>query len=311
MGGIVIGSRGSKLALWQARWVEGELRRCHSGLQVGIEVIRTTGDRISDSLLASMAGSSKGLFVKEIEEALLEGRIDLAVHSLKDVPTQLPAGLGLLAIPRREDPRDALVLPGGQASWRDLDPGARVATSSLRRQVQLLSLRGDLKIEPIRGNVDTRLRKLTEQKLDGLILASAGLRRLGLSERISYLFPVQEMVPAVGQGALAVEARLDDHRTRLLLEPLHHQETALCVEAERAFLDRMGGGCQVPMGGHARLHGNQAWFDAFLASPDGQRRLSQHPRGNPQQLRDLALGSAEALLKQGAQQILNEFEGHQ
>lgn len=305
---VVVGSRGSQLALWQARWVQGELQRRHSGLRVGIEIVRTTGDRISDSSLAALAGSSKGLFVKEIEEALLEGRVDLAVHSLKDVPTDLPEGLGLVAIPRREDPRDALVLPAGQASWRELEPGARVATSSLRRRVQLLSLRDDLKIEPMRGNVDTRLRKLSEQGLDGLILAAAGLRRLGLSERISYLFPVEEMVPAVGQGALAIEARLDDAATRRLLAPLHDEHTAACVQAERAFLKRMGGGCQVPMGGHARLNGSQARFDSFLASPDGRRRLSQHPVGKPEELRDMAVGCAEALLSQGAQEILNEFE---
>lgn len=310
MADIVIGSRGSQLALWQARWVEKRLQEIHPGLGVRIEVIKTTGDRITSTLLESRSGSSKGLFVKEIEEALLDGRIDLAVHSLKDLPTELPAGLGLSAIPAREDPLDALVLPSGEGSWRELKPGARVATSSLRRRVQLQALRDDLQVEPVRGNVDTRLRKLSELHLDGLILAAAGLRRLGLEERISYLFPVEEMVPAVGQGALAIESRWDDQRTAGLLEPLDDPDTALCVGAERAFLARMGGGCQVPMGGHARLNGNQARFDAFLADPDGNRHLSERHAGERLELMDMAFRSAEALLRQGAAEILAAFEEH-
>ncbi len=307
MTSIVIGSRGSKLALWQARFVESRLRACHPDLACTIEIIKTTGDKLSEIALTQMR-DTKGLFVKEIEEALLDDRIDLAVHSLKDVPAQLPEGLRLAAIPSREDPRDALVRRTGSGSWRDLPSGGRIATGSLRRRVQLLALRPDLRIEDIRGNVDTRLRKLEEQEFDGLILAGAGLRRLDLKQRIAYLFPVEEMIPAVGQGALAIEVRCSDDRVEKLLEPLHDSDTAACVEAERAFLQRMGGGCQVPMGGHARMDREEAWFDSFLSSPHGGRRLSENARGSREELRDMALRAADALLGQGAEQILQEFE---
>ncbi|HSR50393.1 MAG TPA: hydroxymethylbilane synthase [Acidobacteriota bacterium] len=303
----IIGSRGSQLALWQARWVRDRLREAHSGLDVDIEIIKTTGDRLSEQALqASM--DSKGLFVKEIEEALLDGRIHLAVHSLKDMPTELPQGLKLACIPRRADPRDALVARLGLDDWRQLPDQARVFTSSLRRRVQLLSLRPDFQVEDIRGNVDTRLRKMKEQQLDGLILAAAGLKRLELEKHISYLFPVEEMVPAVGQGALAVEIREDDSDTAALLAPIHHQKTADCVRAERTFLQRMGGGCQVPMGAHARIADGQATFDCFLASPLGREKLEQHHAGSRSSLEQMALASAQALLEQGAQAILAEFE---
>lgn len=303
---LIIGSRGSQLALWQAHWVRDRLREAHPGLDVEIKVIKTTGDRLSEQALQAST-DSKGLFVKEIEEALLRARIDLAVHSLKDMPTELPEGLSLACIPRRADPRDALVARQGLDDWRKLPYQARVFTSSLRRRVQLLSLRPDLRVEDIRGNVDTRLRKMREQGLDGLILAAAGLKRLEMDKHISYLFPVEEMVPAVGQGALAVEIREKDRRTADLLRPLHHAGTADCVRAERVFLLRMGGGCQVPMGGHARIDGQEASFDCFLASPVGGKRLEDHRRGGRGDLESMALSAAQTLLDAGAEAILAQF----
>jgi hydroxymethylbilane synthase len=252
---IVIGSRGSQLALWQARHIQALLKT-----ETRIEIIKTTGDKIQDVPLSQVGG--KGLFTKEIEDALLEGRIDLAVHSLKDMPSELPAGLTLAAIPEREDPRDALL----GAPLRD---GARVGTSSLRRSVQLKAMHRNLSIETLRGNVDTRIRKLDEGQYDTIILAAAGLRRLGWADRIAELIPVDVMIPAVGQGALAIETRDDQGEAQRIARTLEHEASRIAITAERAFLAVFGGGCQVPIGAHATIHGSEIHLRAFVSEPDG------------------------------------------
>lgn len=303
-----IGSRGSPLALWQARWIAGELERRHPGLGTSIEIIRTSGDRLSEADLLTAASDAKGLFVKEIEQALLGGEIDAAVHSLKDVPAELPAGLTLSAFPSRQDARDALVLPDGKGSWESLAQGAAVATGSPRRQAQLMVLRPDLRIGPIRGNVDTRLRKLQEGEWDGLILAAAGLERLELAERISHRFSLEELVPAVGQGALAVETRQDDAETIALLKPLHDLITARNVGAERLFLQRMGGGCSIPLGAHAQTRDESVRFVAFLGDVRGRKTFRVDLRAEASAVLDLAARAADALLEQGAAKVLEGFE---
>ncbi|MGA3188497.1 MAG: hydroxymethylbilane synthase [Bryobacteraceae bacterium] len=252
---IVIGSRGSQLALWQAHHIAQKLN-----VETRIEIIKTTGDKIQDVPLSQVGG--KGLFTKEIEEALLDGRIDLAVHSLKDMPSELPAGLTLAAIPEREDPRDALI-------GAPLKEGARVGTSSLRRSVQLMNMHHGLKIEMLRGNVDTRLRKLDEGQYDTIILAAAGLRRLGLEHRIAEYLAVDAMIPAVGQGALAIETRDDNGDAHQLARTLEHKASRIAITAERAFLAVFGGSCQVPIGAHATLDGEMLHLRAFVSEPDG------------------------------------------
>jgi hydroxymethylbilane synthase len=252
---IVIGSRGSQLALWQARHITAKL-----SVETRIEIIKTTGDKIQDVPLALVGG--KGLFTKEIEEALLDRRIDLAVHSLKDMPSDLPAGLILSAIPEREDPRDALL-------GAPLKEGARVGTSSLRRAVQLKAMHRGVSIETLRGNIDTRIRKLDEGQYDTIVLAAAGLRRLGWADRISELIPVDVMIPAVGQGALAIETRDDDGDAQRIAHTLDHQRSRIAITAERAFLAVFGGGCQVPIGAHATVNGLEIHLRAFVSEPDG------------------------------------------
>lgn len=252
---IVIGSRGSQLALWQARHIQSILK-----VETRIEIIKTTGDKIQDVPLSQVGG--KGLFTKEIEEALLDRRIDLAVHSLKDMPAELPAGLILSAIPEREDPRDALL-------GAPLKEGARVGTSSLRRSVQLKAMHRGVSIETLRGNLDTRIRKLDEGRYDTIILAAAGLRRLGWAGRIAELIPVDVMIPAVGQGALAIETRDDNGEAHRIAHTLEHAASRTAITAERAFLAVFGGGCQVPIGAHATIHGEQIHLRAFVSEPDG------------------------------------------
>ena len=306
---LIIGSRGSRLALHQSQFLQQLLQGHHPELEVSIEVIRTTGDKMFRTALSQLATSVKGLFVKEIEEALLQNKIDLAVHSLKDLPTKLPDGLDLASIPKREDARDALITISTRIqSLDDLPEGTKLGTGSLRRLVQLQHLRPDLIISPIRGNVDTRIRRIQEQGLDGIVLAVAGLRRLGLEEKISFTFPVEDMVPAIGQGALAVEIRSDDEATRHLVEPLDHADTRACVLAERRFLHAMGGGCQVPLGAHARIVNGGAIFSAFVGSPSTRKTISKVSNGLPQELEKLALDSAEFLLSHGADKILQEVE---
>ncbi|UCF35319.1 MAG: hydroxymethylbilane synthase [Acidobacteriota bacterium] len=308
MKSVVIGSRGSKLALTQSNWIADELRRLYPSLDVSIKVIKTLGDKMTTASLVRLAGESKGLFVKEIEEALLDGSVDLAVHSLKDVPTELPSDLMLGMIPEREDPRDALISPHRVKSIDDLPKEGVVGTSSLRRRVQLKKRRPDLNIVELRGNVDTRLRKLKEQKLDGVVLATAGLRRMGLSRHIAYRFSIEEMVPAIGQGALAIEVRRGDSDIRELIDPLNHEATRLAVLAERHFLEALGGGCQVPMGAHAEETAEQSTFRAFICDPDGNNLVAQELTGEPGEAMRLARESAEYFMKKGAVAILREAE---
>jgi hydroxymethylbilane synthase len=298
---LTIGSRGSQLALWQAHWIQARLEKL--GQQSRIEIIKTTGDKITDVALSQVG--SKGLFTKEIEEALLAGTIDLAVHSLKDMPTELPAGLTLAAIPEREDPRDALV---GRA-LENLPAGARVGTGSLRRAAQLRHRRPDLKIEDIRGNVDTRLRKLDEGRYDAIVLASAGLRRLGWENRITELFNPSVMCPAVGQGALAVETRDDGGAGFQAARQLEHPETRARVTAERAVLAALGGGCQAPIGAHAYVDGDMLILIAIIVSPDGKEVVRQGKNGPVAEAAALGRELAEHLLAAGGKEILEAVYG--
>jgi hydroxymethylbilane synthase len=294
---LTIGSRGSQLALWQANWVQTRLETM--GEQCQIEIIKTTGDKITDVALSQVG--SKGLFTKEIEEALLAGAIDLAVHSLKDMPTDLPAGLTLAAIPEREDPRDALV---GRA-LEDLAPGARVGTGSLRRTAQLRARRPDLQIEDIRGNVDTRLRKLDEGRYDAIVLASAGLRRLGLENRITEVFNPSVMCPAVGQGALAVETRDDGGDAFHIAKRLEHPPSRLAVTAERTVLAALGGGCQAPIGCHAYLDGETLIVVAAVVSPDGAQVVRRRIHGSIADPVSVGRSLAEQILSAGGKEILD------
>jgi hydroxymethylbilane synthase len=298
---LVIGSRGSQLALWQARWVKSRLEGL--GETCRIEIIRTTGDKVTDVPLAKVG--SKGLFTKEIEEALQEGRIDLAVHSLKDLPTLLPAGLGIAAIPEREDARDAIV--GRRLA--DLPTGATVGTSSLRRAAQLHAVRPDLIVEPIRGNLDTRLRKLNGGQYNAIVLASAGLKRLGWEDRIAEVLPPEAMCPAVGQGALAIETRHDGQDAERSCGRLDHPETRAAVTAERAVLASLGGGCQVPIGAYARLAGERLLLQAVVASVEGESLVRRETAGVPEQAELLGRGLGRTLLDAGAREILESIYG--
>lgn len=291
---LTIGSRGSALALWQARWIAARLAEL--GQETQLEIIRTTGDRITDVPL-SQVGAGKGVFTKEIEEALLDRRIDLAVHSLKDLPTETPAGLTLAAIPEREDVRDAVV---GQP-LAALPAGARIGTSSLRRAAQLRALRRDLAIQSIRGNVDTRLRKLDGGEYDAILLAAAGLRRLGWGARIAEYLEPEVMLPAPGQGALAVETR-EDGEARHICAALDHASSRAAVEAERALLAGLGGGCQVPIGAWGRFAGPRLRLSAVVLQADGACAIRATADGSDPH----ALGAslAATLLARGARELL-------
>jgi hydroxymethylbilane synthase len=294
---LTIGSRGSQLALWQAHWIQARLEE--AGEQSRIEIIKTTGDKIADVALAQVG--TKGLFTKEIEEALLAGSIDLAVHSLKVMPTDLPDGLILAAIPEREDPRDALI---GRA-FEELAPGARIGTGSLRRAAQLRARRADLRIEDIRGNVDTRLRKLDEGRYDAIVLASAGLRRLGWEDRITEVFNPSVMCPAVGQGALAVETRDDGGHAFQIAGRLEHAATRAAITAERAVLASLGGGCQAPIGAHAYINEETLYVIGLIVSPDGTQLIRQAKHGPVRDAAALGDALAEHLLYSGGKQILD------
>jgi hydroxymethylbilane synthase len=293
---LIVGSRGSQLALWQARHIAGLLR--DSGIDTCIEVIKTTGDRLPTAALIGAGG--KGLFTKEIEEALLAGAIDLAVHSLKDLPTELPEGLVIAAIPMREDARDAIL--GRRLD--ELTPGARVGTSSERRRAQLLALRPDLDVQPVRGNVDTRIRKRKQGQYDAVVLALAGLRRLGLEREAVQIFSVDEICPAAGQGALAIETRRGD-AVSAICSRLGHEPTRQAVACERAVLAGLGGGCHLPVGAFAEVEGDRLRMRAVAISPDGSRLVrasAQGPRHQPEELgrrivRDLLSQGAGTLLK--------------
>jgi len=302
---LVIGSRGSKLALWQAEQARERLRLLNPQLDVRIEIIKTTGDVKNDPL--SVIGG-KGVFTKELEDALLDGRIDIAVHSLKDLPTILPDGLSIAAICEREDARDALVLRAGSSengSLLHLPHGAVVGTSSQRRLAQLKALRGDVVVRDLRGNVDTRIRKLDEGQYDAVILASAGLVRLGLQERISARIAVSEMLPAVGQGAIAIETRSDSGFAVGSASPLDHSETRLTCLAERAFLRSLGGGCQFPIAAHAVLDVDVLRLDGLVARPDGSQILRDSLSGPANEAEGLGTALASQLIQRGANTLLH------
>lgn len=303
---LVIGTRGSQLALWQAEWVQGQLKRLAPDLSVVLKRIQTSGDKIQDVPLAKVGG--KGLFVKEIEEALLRNEIDLAVHSMKDLPAVLPNGLTIICVPEREDPRDALLTRDGK-NLEALPVGARVGTSSLRRQSQLLHVRPDLHIEMLRGNVDTRLRKLQEKKFDAIVLAASGLKRLGWDAHITECLPISVSLPAIGQGALGIEGREDDRFVRDLVSQLEHQPTRVTVMAERALLNRLEGGCQVPIAGHAVLQEGNLMLDGLVASLDGKRYVRYSSSGSMSEAESIGTNVAEELLARGAQPILQEIYG--
>lgn len=303
---LILGTRGSTLAMQQSQWVQARLQELDPDITVSLHRIHTSGDKILDVPLAKVGG--KGLFVKEIEDALLRGEIDLAVHSMKDVPTVLPAALEILCVPMREDPRDALISRENQG-FADLKSGARIGTSSLRRQAQLLSRRPDLHIAMLRGNLDTRLRKLREGKFDGIILAAAGLKRLGWIERITEYLPPDISLPAIGQGALAIEGRRDDAQVRTLVNKLNHAPTWTTVRAERALLHRLEGGCQVPIAAHAVLDGEQIRLDGLIASVDGTRVIRDHVEGPRSDAEGLGVRLAERLLEQGGDVILKNIYG--
>ena len=301
---LVIGTRGSKLALWQANWVRNQLETLIAGLEVVVQIITTTGDRVLDVSLPKLGAQGKGLFTKELEDALFACRIDLAVHSLKDLPTELPSGLGLGAICEREDLRDALVARAGITSLSDLPNAAVVGTSSLRRQAQLMAARPDLVIEPVRGNVDTRLRKLDEGHYDAIVLAAAGLRRLGHAGRISEYLGEELMLPAPGQGAIAIETRVDDAQTIGRIRALDHEPTRIACQAERAALKALGGGCLVPIAALGKVDGQKLSITGLVARPDGSKLVRATDGGGVDEPELLGRRLAGELLRRGADQIL-------
>ncbi|KTT46926.1 porphobilinogen deaminase [Pseudomonas oryzihabitans] len=303
---IRIATRQSALALWQADYVKARLEAAHPGLRVSLLPMTSRGDKLLDAPLAKIGG--KGLFVKELENALLDGSADIAVHSMKDVPMEFPQGLGLYAICEREDPRDAFV-SNRYARLADLPQGSVVGTSSLRRQAQLLALRPDLQIRFLRGNVNTRLAKLDADDYDAIILAAAGLIRLGFAARIRESLSVEDSLPAGGQGAVGIECRTDDAEIHALLEPLHHVDTERRVAAERALNRRLNGGCQVPIACYAVQEGELLWLRGLVGQPDGGLLLRAEARGPLNDPAGLGVTVAEDLLAQGAQGILDAVYG--
>lgn len=303
-----IATRKSPLALWQAHFVKDALIAANPGLEVELVTMVTKGDIILDTPLAKVGG--KGLFVKELEVAMLEGRADLAVHSMKDVPVEFPQGLGLVTICEREDPRDAFV-SNHYNHIDELPQGATVGTCSLRRQCQIKERRPDLIIKELRGNVGTRLGKLDNGDYDAIILACAGLIRLGLQERIRSSMEPEISLPAVGQGAVGIECRLDDERTRALLATLNHTETAQRVLCERAMNNRLEGGCQVPIGSYSLLDGDQIWLRALVGEPDGSRIIRGEIRGAVADAEVLGITLADQLLADGAKEILDTLYNSQ
>jgi hydroxymethylbilane synthase len=321
---ISIGTRGSALAVWQAEYVAARLAGVLPGLEARLERIKTSGDRIQDVPLAQVGG--KALFVKEIEEALLAGRVDLAVHSMKDVPAEIPAGLAMAAVLEREDPWDVLIATTG-TRLDQLPAGARVGTSSLRRRSQLLRRRRDLRVVPLRGNLDTRIRKLGAEGLDGIVVAHAGVKRLGLERLVTEVLPPDVMLPAVGQGALGVEIRdarpagsgppaagtpdsaIPHSAIAALVRQLDHAPTHLAVRAERAMLRRLGGSCQVPVAGLAVLQGDVLVLRGLVAGLEGERLVQAEARGRSRDPEGLGMRLAETLLADGAAEILRAIAG--
>jgi len=304
---LIVGTRGSELAFWQSTFVKSRLSTFHPTLRVELQIIKTLGDKILDSPLSKIG--DKGLFTKEIERALVEKSIDLAVHSLKDVPTQLPFGLTIGAITEREDVRDVFIghPKKGYTRVADLPSGAQIATGSLRRKSQLLQHRPDFRIVDIRGNLNTRMHKLESSDWDGMILARAGVKRLGWDSLITEILPVDVMLPAVGQGALALEVRDDDEDTRQIIGSLHHEETARAVVGERTFLRFLEGGCQVPIGTYGRIENEIFKLDAVIGSIDGTRSVRGRISGSPSASAHLGEELAQQLLSQGGKEILNEI----
>ncbi|MGQ9687211.1 MAG: hydroxymethylbilane synthase [Desulfobaccales bacterium] len=300
-GCVRIGTRGSPLALAQTRWVEAELRARHPGLVTELIIIKTTGDKLKDVPLAQVGG--KGLFIKEIEEALLAGQVDLAVHSLKDMPAEMPPGCTLGAVPPREDCRDAFI-SRRYACLGEIPARGRVGTGSLRRKVQILHRRPDLEVVHLRGNVDTRLRKLETEGLDAIILAAAGLKRLGLGHIPQGYLSTSEMLPAIGQGALGLEVRADDRDLLDLLHPLNHGPTQMAITAERAFLARLEGGCQVPVAALGRLENRALVVEGLISDLEGRDMLRDRLAGPPEEAAALGRRLAEMLLERGGQKIL-------
>lgn len=303
---IIIGTRGSKLALWQTNWVKTALESFHPNIEIEINIIKTRGDRILDVSLPKLGEQGKGLFTRELEDAMLDGRIDLAVHSLKDLPTDFTAGLHLAAICQREDPRDAFLAREGVKSFRDLAPHSLVGTSSLRRVAQLRAARPDIRTEPVRGNVDTRIAKLDAGDYDAIVLAAAGVRRLGYENRITQYLGEEVMLSAPGQGALAVESRADDDEVNQIAAVLNHQPTRLACEAERAFLKRLGGGCLVPIAALGRVEGERMNLAGMVASPDGKEIVRGKQSGASSDGQKMGEKLAEELLARGADRLLRE-----
>ena len=303
---VRMGTRGSPLARWQASWVGERLREHFPHLRVDYVIIKTSGDKILDVPLAQVGG--KGLFVKEIEDALLDHRVDMAVHSVKDIPGELPDGLQITALPPREDPRDILISREGKP-LEALRRGARVGTSSLRRKAQLLHLRPDLRIVPLRGNLDTRIKKLETEDLDGVVLAAAGVRRMGLAARITEIFPVDAFVPAIGQGVLGIETRVGDEEVIGMVRCLDDPSTRVCVEAERAFLRRLEGGCQVPIGGIGEVQGGSLRLRGMVAGLQGTPMFRDELVGPLDRAAETGVALADRLLDRGAKAVLDAVYG--
>jgi len=300
---ITIGTRGSKLALWQANFIKDEIEKKHKNIKVELKIIKTQGDKILDVPLAMVGG--KGLFVKEIEDELLKGNIDLAVHSMKDVPTFFPEGLYLAIITEREDYRDAF-LSRKNTPLKELPNNAIIGTSSLRRKAQLLNIKNNCQIKDLRGNVDTRIKKLENGDYDAIILATAGLKRMGFEDKITEYLDVDVMIPAVGQGALGIEIRENDNKIKEIISFLNHEPTYFAVKAERAFLRMLEGGCQVPIGCYGLLKENTLNLVGFVASVDGKKFIKDTISGNKSEYINLGKSLAEKILKQGGKEILDE-----
>ncbi len=304
-----IGTRASALALWQAEWVKSELEKRYPEMEVTLTKIKTQGDKILDVPLAMVGG--KGLFVKEIEEAMLRNEIDIAVHSMKDVPTIFPEGLALRCITEREDCRDIVILRPGVKTWKELPQGARIGTSALRRKSQLLHIRPDLQMVDIRGNVQTRIQKLTDDNLDAIILAAAGMHRLGYTNQIGEYLSVDVSIPAIGQGALGIESRIDADEVNALIDFFNHPETDWAVRAERAFLKRLEGGCQVPIACHGTVDGDTLTLTGFVSDCDGVKCLKKVVTGKVETAEQLGSSLGDDLLIMGAGKILNEVYQHE
>ncbi len=301
---ITIGTRGSALALAQTEWIRNLIFNRFPGVEIAVKIIKTSADR--DPSASIRSGSAIGVFVREIEGALMSGEIDLAVHSMKDLPTRMPAELKIAAVPEREDARDALISLKAK-NWTELAPNALIGTGSVRRQAQLLALRSDLRVADIRGNLDTRLNKLKNGSFDAIILACAGLNRLGLRREIAEVFDFQRMLPAPGQGALAVQTRRDDPQAERIAAALNHEPSFAAVLCERAFLQRMGGGCNVPVAAHACKTNDSILLEGMVAAPDGSRVLRDSVQTGVEGANGAAIALADAILARGGREILNRL----